>query len=398
MTKIKVNKLVIFYILLLIPFFKPVGPSIYGIYNLIFGGWKLISTSILLVHLFRIYNGKLPNFSCDKWFVGIAIFLFVFVLNCMRYNSKNLLSILFNAIIIIGLMLLFSNTSKNKRKNAGRAIEFIFTLWLLLFILSVFYIKSGHVIFEDLGTDYTYFLGTDNYSAFATIPMLGVVIFFNSNKKDIFSKIKLFILSMGLCVSYIYTKAVSAGISTIILVILCIIGKHWNKMIKILTINRVMIAAFLLLVLIIKYDIQNYFLHLISFLGKAEKGSTLNSRTIIWNMALNLVRLHPFLGIGELSTESIENYVLYGVEHAHNLFLDLLIKTGFVGLIAYLYFYIGVVSRYIKKIRTTKGIYLIFTMIAFCILSMLDDYPFMPYIYVCIGILWGYGKYETRIL
>lgn len=391
---IRINKRIIFYILLLIPFFKPVGPSIYGLYNTLFLGAKLLSIVILLILLMRENNFRLSCFENDKWIIGLFLFFLIYLINCVRNSSTDLIGAISSVVVILELIAITVCHVNEIRKTVYVALDFIFSTWLLFHILSVFYIRTGHIIFQDLGTDYTYFLGTDNYSAFATIPMMSVVLFLNCNKNDIGSKLKRIVLSFGLCISYIYTNAVAASIASLLLIFLYYLAGYWKSIIKIITIKRVVMFSGILLILIIAFNIQNYILGFLSFIGKGEKGTTLNSRTVIWGMAVNLIKENPIFGIGELSDEAVNNFALYGVGHAHNLFLDLLLKTGVIGAASYLYFYIGILSKYVKKLNNSQGVILIISLIVFFILSMLDDYPFVPYIYCCIGVLWGYAKYD----
>ena len=80
--------------------------------------------------------------------------------------------------------------------------------------------------------------------------------------------------------------------------------------------------------------------------------------------------------------------------HAHNLILDLLLKSGIIGTISYLYFYLGFLSKYFRKALKSSGFILVITLIGYFVLSMMDDYPFMPYIYCCLGLLWGSVRNE----
>lgn len=80
--------------------------------------------------------------------------------------------------------------------------------------------------------------------------------------------------------------------------------------------------------------------------------------------------------------------------HAHNLILELLLKTGVVGTISY-FFYIGFLYKYLRKVLKTPGFILVITLIGYFVLSMMDDYPSTPYMmYCCLGLLRGSVKYE----
>lgn len=390
----KIRKSVILYILFFIPFFKPVGLSVCAGINSIYLIWKLVSLCVGIFIILSESNGMFITYKKDAWFRGLLLFFLIYFLNCFSV-SRDLVTTLSNIVVIFELIIILSITkSKSKRKNMTYALNFIFSILLFLQIISVFYIKAGYTVFEYIENDYIYLLGTDNYSAFATIPMLGAILFFEYKSKSLFSKVKKAFFCFGLCASYVYTGSVSAAIMSIVTVLAYIITKYNKFLLKFFTIKKVAVFCVLVLFLIMAFDIQNHMLWLLRLVGKSAKATTLNSRTIIWEKALNIIKQNIIFGIGELSVEQVEGYALYGMEHAHNLILDLLLKTGFVGTISYLYFYIGFLSKYFRKALKTPGFILVITLIGYFVLSMMDDYPFTPYVYCCVGLLWGSVKHE----
>lgn len=390
----KIRKSVLLYILFFIPFFKPVGLSIYGGINSIYLAWKLVSLCVGIFIILNESNGTFITYKKDTWFRGLFLFFIVYFVNCFS-ASRNLVTIVSNILVILELIIILSITkSKLKRKNMADALNFVFSILLFLQIVSVFYIKAGHVIFEYLENDYTYLLGTDNYSAFATIPMLGAILFFEHKRKNLFSKAKKVILCLGLCASYVYTGSVTAAIMSVVTVFAYIITKYNKFLLKFFTIKKVAVFCVLVLFLIMAFDIQNHMLWLLRLVGKSAEATTLNSRTIIWENAFNIIKQNIIFGIGELSAEQVEGYALYGMGHAHNLILDLLLKSGIVGTISYLFFYFGFLSKYFRKALKSSGFILVITLTGYFVLSMMDDYPFMPYIYCCLGLLWGSVKNE----
>ena len=390
----KIRKSVILYILFFIPFFKPVGLSVYAGINSIYLVWKLVSLCVGIFIILNESNETFITYKRDTWFRGLFLFFTIYFVNCFSV-SRDLVTILSNMLVILELITILSITkSKSKRKNMADALNFIFSILLFLQIVSVFYIKAGHVVFEYIENDYTYLLGTDNYSAFATIPMLGAILFFEYKRKSLFSRVKKVFLCLGLCASYVYTGAVTAAIMSVVTVLAYIITKYNKFLLKFFTIKKVAVFCVLVLFLIMTFDIQNHMLWLLKLVGKSAKATTLNSRTIIWEKAFNIIKQNIIFGIGELSAEQVEGYALYGMGHAHNLILDLLLKSGIVGTISYLFFYLGFLSKYFRKALKSSGFILVITLIGYFVLSMMDDYPFMPYIYCCLGLLWGSVKNE----
>ena len=389
----KIRKSVILYILFFIPFFKPVGLSVYAGINSIYLVWKLVSLCVGIFIILNESNGTFITYKKDTWFRGLFLFFIIYFLNCFSV-SRDLVTIVSNILVIFELIIILSITKGKSKKNMADALNFIFSILLFLQIISVFYIKAGHIVFEYIENDYTYLFGTDNYSAFATIPMLGAILFFDYKRKNLFTKAKKVFLCFGLCASYVYTGAVTAAIISVVTVLAYIISKYNKFLLKFFTIKKVAVFCVLVLFLIMAFDIQNHMLWLLRLVGKSAKATTLNSRTIIWEKAFNIIKQNIIFGIGELSAEQVEGYALYGMGHAHNLILDLLLKSGIVGTISYLYFYLGFLSKYVRKALKSSGFILVITLIGYFVLSMMDDYPFMPYIYCCLGLLWGSVRNE----
>lgn len=389
----KIRKPVILYILFFIPFFKPVGLSVYAGINSIYLVWKLVSLCVGIFIILNESNGTFITYKKDTWFRGLFLFFIIYFLNCFSV-SRDLVTIVSNILVIFELIIILSITKGKSKKNMADALNFIFSILLFLQIISVFYIKAGHIVFEYIENDYTYLFGTDNYSAFATIPMLGAILFFDYKRKNLFTKAKKVFLCFGLCASYVYTGAVTAAIMSVVTVLAYIISKYNKFLLKFFTIKKVAVFCVLVLFLIMAFDIQNHMLWLLRLVGKSAKATTLNSRTIIWEKAFNIIKQNIIFGIGELSAERVEGYALYGMGHAHNLILDLLLKSGIVGTISYLYFYLGFLSKYFRKALKSSGFILVITLIGYFVLSMMDDYPFMPYIYCCLGLLWGSVRNE----
>lgn len=391
---IRINKTVILYLLLFIPFFKPVGFADYIGMDSIHLLWKLASLFIGILIILCKSNREIIVYQKDFWLCGLLIFFLIYFVNCLSVPGI-LTSTISNIVQAIELVMIPSMVKdREERENMCYALDVIFFMLLFFQIISVFYIKSGRVVFDYIENDYIYFLGTDNYSAFATIPMLGSVLYFEYENYSVISMMKRIFLCLGLCLSYIYTGAVSAAIVSVFLVIIYCIAKCNRMFLRYFTINKIIVLCVLILYLIIKFNIQNYMLGMLTLVGKSAKATTLNSRTIIWGMALDIIKQNFLFGVGEFTTEQVNNYVLYGMNHAHNLLLDLMLKTGTVGATAYLCFYSGFLSKYLNSAMKSRGFILVIALIGYFMLSMMDDYPFVPYIYCCVGLLWGNCKYE----
>ena len=389
------------YIFLLIPFFKPVGLATISSFNSSMQIWKVVSIVLLLI----VYSPRGINrrlIRKNKGIIGFVIFGIIYLANCIRFgnNYSNILNNLITDCVLMYLIIFTSVIRKKKIDAFMSALNYLFIFWIIVHSLSIFAVRAGVLHLSDGSSgDYCYIFGTDNYSAFAMIPMI-VVSCYIMRLKNI--KRNYVIKSISLCalvtVGYIYVRSISAATACILLLVFQVFSGQWKKILKHITVNKTLLFLTIILFLIIRFDIQNYFLHFIAeVLGKGEKATTLNSRTIIWSMAIDLIKSKPLLGYGAFSQEMIDDYILYGIDHTHNLLLELLIRTGFVGTIAYFGFLIMPLKKNYKKLLRSKSNILVCGMIIFLVLSFMDVYPLMQYQYVLFALLYCWENIEKAL-
>ena len=391
--RIRQAKQTLLWMLLLIPFFKPVGPAWYGAFNALFQGWKLAAIVCLAVLFFATHREGF-RFRVNEFF-GLYLFWIIYILNCFRYgNSAG--DILNNALTSFVLLNLIAYASMRPwREPFLRALSWIFVAYLLLQCASMVVIHSGHLLFEPIPGDYTYFLGTDNYSAFAVYPMLGVVLFCDARRRPAGTlSRKSWLLSLVVTMSFLYVRSMTAALAGMVLLLALFLRDYWGFWLKLLNIRTVLCVALAVFLPIHYGHIQLVFSSLLE--GVLHKGVTLNSRTIIWENAVNLIKQKPLLGFGALSQKQIDNYVLFGTTHAHNLFLELLLRTGIVGTAGYLVFLAGFARTFPRRglSRRPVSILLIFLIVQVVLFSM-DFYATIQYFYCFMGVLYYGGAMEA---
>lgn len=384
------KKNIIVVLFLIIPFFKPIGLSYLGFIDYGFKVWKLISMIIIMFILIKEIH-KEKKINADRNFIGLVAFWMIYLTNCL-INRTISITVLSN---IISIFLIFEIINYECKKNNGNelldALEILFTIYLILQFVSVLYISiMNKPVFYPINNDYIYFLGTDNYSAFQIIPMLTIIIYNNTLKRNSLC-VKNILLTLIVVMCNIITKSYTAMLATIVLLIFLIFNSKIKNITKFLSIKKVIVAYIILMVLILGFNIQNIFTNVLE--NQMKKGITLNSRTIIWTDALELIKEKPLFGYGILRNEMVKSYSLYGVEHAHNMLLDLLLKTGVLGTIAYIVFLIKTISN---DLFNSKSNILYLGLLAFFILSFMDFYPEILTLYLLIGIIYHSKSFETK--
>ena len=152
--------------------------------------------------------------------------------------------------------------------------------------------------------------------------------------------------------------------------------KYASQIKRIKWLKSLLIFSVFLTVGVVFFNIQNFFSFLIvDILGKDV---TLSGRTEIWRNAISAIMKHPFLGYG------------YGFKvdrgfYSHNLFLELLVTGGIIGLILYVVFVEKSVMYSIKQRTCFMGIMLCGTisMIA-CNISEAFIYSFPQLLLCCM--------------
>lgn len=377
----------VYLMLLMAPFCKPVGLDAWPVADTIFLLWKLAAIVVLAVFLFpKNLSDKVRQRSIVQGV--LLIFWGIYFLGCVQAGA-DVVSVGLSAVSCVVLLMLISyETRIGNGLRLLEAMASLFSLCILLHILSVFAVKAGFIHFSE-GPD-VYLFGYDNYSAFILYPMLAIVLFYRAlccRKPDFFG----WGLMFALVFAYLYTSSVTAAFAGVLMIGMMVIRQCWIGLRRIMDPKWLAVLMAVFLVLICVFSVQNLFA---SMLNAMDKGITLNSRTYIWEDALELIRQKPIFGHGSFTQEQIKSYILYGTTHAHNLLLELLMRTGIVGTAAFLVFLCGFVSRHDRKrlLRSEAGI-LVVGLAAQLALSFMDFYINNVVFYLFVGVLYGWDRF-----
>lgn len=372
------------FIALLAPFCKPVAIDTYPLLNRLFQLWKLAALVYLAVALLTTYVPTKPK-KKPAGILGLCVFWLIYFLNCLRVGADVVTVGTAAAASIFILLLVSFEIRIGNGMLLLRAMSCLFTLCIAAHILSVLLVRADLLAFGD-GTDKTYFLfGYDNYSAFFLYPMLSVILFYRSLR---YGRIGLpgWVLMAAVVLTYIYTASMTAAGAGVLMIGLFLLRRYWGKLRKLLQMRWILAAMAVFLVLVCVFQVQNL---LASLLDSMNKGVTLNSRTIIWDMALDLIAERPIFGHGSFAAEQINSYILYGTTHAHNLLLEILLRAGVVGGAAYLLFLCGFVrpGRY-RKLFRSKAAILVVGLLEQALLFFMDFYPNILVFYCFMALLY----------
>ena len=135
-----------------------------------------------------------------------------------------------------------------------------------------------------------------------------------------------------------------------------------------------------------------------------DEGDVTSHRVIFWALALELFKLHPFLGVGWGQFQNYcEAIVLYRA-HAHNVFIQLLCETGVFGVLVYTIWFIVIIvktitlfvnfrkyggdSRDIGSLAFSLLVQIFFILYCFTGNPLYESQMFIPY-YISCAILFS---------
>lgn len=371
------------FALLFLPFCKPISVDSIPILSKLFTLWKLAAIGYLLVALvpkcFEAHPKKKP-----VGFLGLGVFWTIFVVGCIREGAETTATLVAALSSLLLLMLIRYEVRIQNGRILLRSLARIFTVCILAHMVSVLMHVAG-LMSAGVSGDTVYLYGMDNYSSFFLYPMLSVVLFYHS---VCYGRLQpqSWILLLGVAGIYLLTASMTAAGAGLVLVALCLVQSSWHKLPKLRGVRWIIAVFAVLLVLICGFQIQNV---LAGLLDSMSKGVTLNSRTYIWEGALKLIGQRPVFGHGGFTQERIDEFILYGTTHAHNLLLEILMRTGIVGAVCYLLFLCGFATGRNRLHRSNPHRNILLSgLVVQLILFFMDYYPTILVFYIFMGVLY----------
>jgi exopolysaccharide production protein ExoQ len=133
-----------------------------------------------------------------------------------------------------------------------------------------------------------------------------------------------------------------------------------------------LVSAGLLAMAILLPVSDQLMLKFVSRSGSADELTSLTGRTEIWYTVLKLVEQQPWTGYGYASSVFVlpehQNSIGFTTSHAHNLALQLLLTTGWVGLILFL---LSITGIGIRAVRHNNRV--MFALLAFVLLNGITE-------------------------
>ncbi len=294
----------------------------------------------------------------------IFSFLFLFLVICatrLRSIKSNWITVLFVAYHITILCSTFLN------QGFSSGILVVTTVYILIFILlqtsyfntmlvsisvivTLTLVINFWTVFREMGEEYAnFFIGGKNALSMFLVPGAFLLL---SNVLNRYGKIKrttIFLVVM--CFASIFVGASVTGMLVATIAVVFMILSKKNNVNKKVYIIPILIVYILFIIFSEFFFATQYWIKFTAFLGK---DSTLTSRTIIWNIAKELISDNWLFGAGRGVSFSYKNAWngITTMEEAHNFILEILMEGGVIALTIYVTLLYKIIRRLnIRDIR-----------------------------------------------
>lgn len=354
--------------LLLIPFFEPAYFLQFPVVDQLFFWGSLLGLIWVAMHLIRFGCLKEPGVVYPViMLAGMNIMLlFSTYLNNgdISYNfRKLLLDITF--IMLVHILI---------KRDLFNFIDVLLNVLLLWSIINMWSLFSYYEVGMFAGDDgmIQYFWAVDNHFISLLISMVFLAVYkdsvFNKNKLSLKSGIAIIVAIATLLKAW----SATALIGMTIFIVGIILHKFEFQLPEFLKKRFLIFVAVAINVAVVIYNVQEYFVGLLDFLGK---NSTLSLRTRIWEFAIDTIRNNVLLGLGSPGAFGLGGWFynkFQGNLFMHNEFLELWVDGGIFAVIFFILFFTGpLLLRKKYKIENTSTL-LTFFLIA-CYVMMITE-------------------------
>lgn len=329
------------WILLLIPYFKPSFiAQLQGLQWLdtLFDVWRLLSA--VTVCLFYLYSMLRFRRKPSTVLLCLGGYLFFVALSTALHGS-NYWEVL-NYVITVGTFCVLLELSL--RDGPDMTLDMLFyplTVMILANLVLMALYPDGIV----RGGNYNYsynFIGIDNLLAPVLIPYIIITILRSTMRCGTLDLCAYVMISVAvLNILLVWAATALLGLAVVLCFLLLFYQRRFQSLFNGLT---YLIAAFGMFFGVVLFRLQDVFAFLIEdILGK---GLSFTGRTDIWDEAVRMFLLSPWLGYGYAIRGKVYRLRVAKYYHAHNLFLEVLVEGGILAMGCYL----GMIYSAVKQL------------------------------------------------
>ena len=321
--KTKTTRLSIIMALLLAPYVRPSG--LYAIIpgsQYVYDGLSLVSLCLLFVMYLGLKRGR--DRRADFQLLLTVLFFAVLAYPTLR-NGGDKMVLLRIAVSCIGIMFYVRVFAGHARKMFSIALLELEVLVYLNAVCIVLFPNGMYLSHGTFGSSSNWLMGYDNhwfifyYAAYYLAVVCGRM---SGNR------VREYVL---IAVLHLTTLYVMSGVLVIGMLLLDgiyffrIYQKKW------FTFRIIVFAGIFVTVALVFFSTNTSIQYLVNSIF--HKTDSMFARGLIWTRAMNLIRTSPAVGIGRMfEMTSIERYGLTAAVNAHNMWIEIGVEGGILGL------------------------------------------------------------------
>lgn len=328
--------------------------------------FKIQIPAILIIFILSLFT-KYNKIKFDKiYFIYLCFGLYLFLNLILKIQDKRLLIVYFKFLIILFISFRFTYLNISLKY-----LNIYLKYFNILYIIFLLYLIKNQFLYYSLKLNYM------SWGYECLIPTLIFSYLYNRNKEYKY----LFLTSLSIIALFLFGSRFSflLGITGVFLFVYFIFNKFFKYLCWISGIIFLLIFQNLDIILkniidiLNKYHVPSFSVVRLynSFLGLNTDGKgILSGRELWYSEALKLIKEYPLFGsgiLGYVNKIPIKLYNGNGTFYPHNIFLEILMHFGIVGLIIFFIIIFLVIRKiYIKRKNGYKidNIYFVFVILS----------------------------------
>jgi O-antigen ligase len=280
---------------------------------------------------------------------------------------------------VIAVCLVFDYEIRHDSKMFLSVTEFFFSVIIYINFLTILLYPQGMYIGSN-GYYSNWFLGFKNIFILYMLPAM-LFSYLNSYSKNKIS-VNTILLSLIIIISIILTNSATGIVGVLVFFATLILSKviKSTKILNIKVFSYIYIASFLAIVILRLQNLFSFFI-----VDVLHKDITFTGRTYIWDYVYQFISQKKLLGYGvENSLTRLNKTSYLKSYHAHNQILEIIYKSGFIGLISFILLAYVSLKQLFKHKQTKQALIISITIFSYFVISLTEayDYEYIMFIFV----------------
>jgi len=323
----------------------------------------------------------LPRFQLvmkvNKFNLFVNIWWLGYVLNTFLHPTNVGITPVFTWLNVAIFLLIGKIFWKDNMRDTLKTLATIFSF--LVYINGILLILFPEGLWIDpewvgRGSDVRYLFGNQNQTGLVCIFAVTTqcLYTFAYNK----GRFNLFLLVVVSAVSILFLGSMTSTIGIALITLYIVFNRFFKRPYLLLVIFTIIYLAVFLLIVWFGNDIEGV-KWLTTFVEVTlNKDTTFSRRTIIWENAVALIRQQPLLGYGIQNVDWNDSHL--GGSGTHNLWVMLLMNSGFIGCISFIFILIHSVRNALTvRLKITTA-----AVMALCVLLIMSFFEAYSIIYI----------------